>query len=145
DPGDGGDGGAHPRGAPGAARRGEPGGGGAMSDPASPQERLVGLSREQRALLFEQIRRRKEKERAAAPSDRIPRRPPALTPLPLSFAQERLWFIDRLQPGLTAYSIPLALRIGGAATPALLAGVLGEVVRRHEALRTTFREVAGRP
>ncbi len=116
-----------------------------MSDPASPQDRLAGLSREQRALLFEQIRRRKEKERAAAAPDRIPRRPPALSPLPLSFAQERLWFIDRLQPGLTAYNIPLALRITGATTPALLAGVLGEVVRRHESLRTSFGEVAGRP
>ncbi len=116
-----------------------------MSDPVSPQDRLAGLSREQRAALFEQIRRRKEKERAAAPPDRIPRRPPGLDPVPLSFAQERLWFIDRLQPGLTAYNIPQALLIAGAVSPAVFAAVLGEVVRRHEALRTTFREADGRP
>ena len=82
-----------------------------MADPTSPQDRLAGLSREQRALLFEQVRRRKEKERAAAPPAGIPRRPPGLEPLPLSFAQERLWFIDRMQPGLTAYNMPLALRV----------------------------------
>ncbi len=116
-----------------------------MADPTSPQDRLAGLSREQRALLFEQIRRRKEKERAAAPPDGIPRRPPGLDPLPLSFAQERLWFIDRLQPGLSAYNMPLALRISGETSPAIFAALLGEVVRRHEVLRTTFREVDGQP
>ena len=116
-----------------------------MSDPVSAQDRLAGLSREQRALLFEQIRRRKEKERAAAPPDRIPRRPPGLDPVPLSFAQERLWFIDRLQPGMTAYNIPQALLIRGELSPAILQALFGEIVRRHEALRTTFREVDGRP
>ncbi|HEY0401603.1 MAG TPA: amino acid adenylation domain-containing protein, partial [Blastococcus sp.] len=95
--------------------------------------------------LFEQLRRRKEKERAVAPADRIPRRPSSLHPLPLSFAQERLWFIDRLQPGLTAYNIPLALRIEGETSPAVLAALLGEVVRRHEVLRTTFRATEERP
>ncbi len=114
-----------------------------MSGSASAQERLAGLSREQRALLFEQIRRRKERTRM--PSDRIPRRPPDLDPLPLSFAQERLWFIDRLEPGLATYNMPLALRIEGEASPAVLAAILGEVVRRHESLRTTFREARGRP
>ena len=116
-----------------------------MADPTSPQDRLAGLSREQRALLFEQVRRRKEKERAAAPPAGIPRRPPGLEPLPLSFAQERLWFIDRMQPGLSAYNMPLALRISGATSPAVFAALLGEVVRRHEVLRTTFREVDGQP
>jgi amino acid adenylation domain-containing protein len=116
-----------------------------VSDPVSVQDRLAGLSREQRALLFEQIRKRQAKERAAAPPDRIPRRPPSLEPAPLSFAQERLWFIDRLQPGLTAYNIPMALRIEGEVSPAVLAAILGEVVRRHDALRTTFHEVEGRP
>ena len=65
--------------------------------------------------------------------------------LPLSFAQERLWFIDRLTPGLAAYNIffPLAVR-GDLSVPALEAA-LGEVVRRHESLRTTFQAPAGRP
>jgi amino acid adenylation domain-containing protein len=65
--------------------------------------------------------------------------------LPLSFAQERLWFIDRLEPGSTAYNIPVALRLGGALDEAALERALGEIVRRHEALRTTFKEVDGSP
>ncbi|HSU84915.1 MAG TPA: condensation domain-containing protein, partial [Thermoanaerobaculia bacterium] len=113
-----------------------------MSDPTS-ASRLAGLSREQRALLFERLRQRKE--RAEAAPERIPRRPPELKPLPLSFAQERLWLVDRLEPGITAYNIPLALRVEGRVSPALLAGLLGEIARRHEALRTTFRIAGGQP
>ncbi|MFL5538259.1 MAG: condensation domain-containing protein, partial [Longimicrobiaceae bacterium] len=64
---------------------------------------------------------------------------------PLSFAQERLWFIDRLDPGSAAYNIPVEWRPGGALDRAALERALGEVVRRHEALRTTFREVDGSP
>ncbi|HEY0553988.1 MAG TPA: condensation domain-containing protein, partial [Thermoanaerobaculia bacterium] len=117
-----------------------------MSASAPPQDRLAGLSREQRAALFEQIRRRKEKERAGVPADHIPRRPAGLDPIPLSFAQERLWFIDRLQPGLSNYNIAEALRVAGEISPAVFAAVIGEVVRRHESLRTTFREsAAGQP
>jgi len=103
----------------------------------------AGLSRGERAQLFEQARRRRQPVAAAA--GRIPRRAAASDPPPASFAQERLWFMDRLAPGNPAYNIPLALRIAGAAAPALLAAVLGEVVRRHEALRTTFRERDGQP
>jgi len=64
---------------------------------------------------------------------------------PLSFAQERLWFIERLQPGTSVYNIPLPLRLRGPLDVAALEGALGAVVRRHEALRTTFREVDGAP
>ncbi|MFL5383771.1 MAG: condensation domain-containing protein, partial [Longimicrobiaceae bacterium] len=63
---------------------------------------------------------------------------------PLSFAQERLWFLDRLEPGSAVYNIPLARRLG-ALDEAALERALGEIVRRHEALRTTFREVDGSP
>ncbi|HEX8242563.1 MAG TPA: condensation domain-containing protein, partial [Longimicrobium sp.] len=65
--------------------------------------------------------------------------------LPLSFAQERLWFIDRLQPGSPAYNIPVAWRLGGALDEAALERSLGEIVRRHEALRTVFAETDGSP
>ncbi|HEY7768546.1 amino acid adenylation domain-containing protein, partial [Longimicrobium sp.] len=65
--------------------------------------------------------------------------------LPLSFAQERLWFIDRLQPGSTLYNMPAALRLVGALDEAALERSLGEIVRRHEALRTVFREVGDSP
>jgi amino acid adenylation domain-containing protein len=66
-------------------------------------------------------------------------------PLQLSFAQERLWFLDRLRPGNPAYNMPTALRAHGELSPALLEAVLGEVVRRHEALRTTFQLHDGQP
>jgi len=65
--------------------------------------------------------------------------------LPLSFAQERLWFIDRLEPGSAVYNMPVAWRLGGALDEAALERALGEVVRRHEALRTVFHEVDGSP
>ena len=65
--------------------------------------------------------------------------------LPLSFAQQRLWLLDQLDPGSPAYAIPLALRLeGGLSIPALQAS-LGEVMRRHEVLRTVFAEVEGQP
>jgi amino acid adenylation domain-containing protein len=65
--------------------------------------------------------------------------------LPLSFAQERLWFIDRLEPGSAVYNMPRALRLGGALDERALERALGEIVRRHESLRTTFAEVDGSP
>jgi amino acid adenylation domain-containing protein len=63
--------------------------------------------------------------------------------LPLSWAQERLWFLDRLQPGLAFYNVPFALWLGGALDPRALERALGEMVRRHEVLRTTFHERDG--
>ncbi len=66
-------------------------------------------------------------------------------PLPLSFAQQRLWFIDQLEPGSPLYSIPVALRVEGPLDPAVLALCLGEIVRRHEALRTVFAMLEGEP
>ncbi|HEU4880987.1 MAG TPA: condensation domain-containing protein, partial [Longimicrobium sp.] len=65
--------------------------------------------------------------------------------LPLSFAQERLWFIDRMEPGSATYNIPAALRLTGALDERALERALGEIVRRHEALRITFGEVDGSP
>ena len=76
---------------------------------------------------------------------------PALAPverqgeLPLSFAQERLWFLDQLEPGSVAYSIPVAFRLSGPFDGQALAAALGEIVRRHEVLRTTFAAGNGRP
>ena len=56
--------------------------------------------------------------------------------LPLSFGQEQLWFLDRFAPGLPAYNIPLALRLSGPLDRAALERALGELITRHEALRT---------
>jgi hypothetical protein len=66
-------------------------------------------------------------------------------PLPLSYQQERLWFIDRMDPGNPAYNMSTALRLRGALDEDALDRALGEIVRRHEALRTTFGEVDGAP
>ena len=65
--------------------------------------------------------------------------------LPLSFAQQRLWFIDRLEPGSSVYNFPAAVRLTGPLNVAALEQSLDEIVRRHEALRTTFAIVDGRP
>ncbi|HVR97029.1 MAG TPA: acyltransferase domain-containing protein, partial [Thermoanaerobaculia bacterium] len=58
--------------------------------------------------------------------------------LPLSFAQQRLWFIDQLEPGMSLYNLPATLRVEGPLQPAVLRRSLGEIVRRHEAVRTVF-------
>jgi amino acid adenylation domain-containing protein len=59
-------------------------------------------------------------------------------PLPLSFAQQRLWVLHQLTPGLTAYHIPAAFRLRGRLDTGALKRALSEIVRRHEALRTRF-------
>ena len=59
-------------------------------------------------------------------------------PLPLSYAQQRLWFLDQLEPHSSAYNIPGALHLTGRLNIVALEQSLNEVVRRHEALRTTF-------
>jgi amino acid adenylation domain-containing protein len=66
-------------------------------------------------------------------------------PAPLSFAQERLWFLERVGQGGATYNIPAALAIAGELDAAALERALGETVRRHPALRTTFREDDGVP
>ena len=65
--------------------------------------------------------------------------------LPLSFAQERLWFLDQLEPGNPVYNICRAYRLTGPLDLNVLTLSLNEVVRRHEVLRTTFPAVDGRP
>jgi len=67
--------------------------------------------------------------------DPVPRGP---GPVPLSFAQQRLWFLDQLSPGDTAYNQPVALRLTGRLEPDALAQALTGLVARHEALRTVF-------
>ncbi|HEY2232001.1 MAG TPA: amino acid adenylation domain-containing protein, partial [Candidatus Angelobacter sp.] len=63
--------------------------------------------------------------------------------IPLSFAQQRLWFLDQLQPGSRAYNVPLAVRLKGILPAKVMERVFEELVRRHEALRTTFEAVEG--
>ncbi|HEX7332939.1 MAG TPA: amino acid adenylation domain-containing protein [Pyrinomonadaceae bacterium] len=65
--------------------------------------------------------------------------------LPLSFAQQRLWFIDQLIPGNPAYHIPAAVKLHGRLNIAALEQTLSEIIRRHEVLRTTFPTNDGQP
>ncbi|MCL5997211.1 MAG: amino acid adenylation domain-containing protein, partial [Chloroflexi bacterium] len=65
--------------------------------------------------------------------------------LPLSFAQQRLWFLDQLQPGTVAYNIPSAVRLMGALDVPALERSLDELVYRHESLRTTYTSIDGQP
>lgn len=102
--------------------------------------------------LFESPTLRALTERVAHAAADQPSHPaPPLVPvprggtLPLSFAQERLWFLDRLEPGSTAYNIPLALRIHGALDGERLGEALAWLLERHEVLRTTFGDVRGVP
>ncbi|WP_301542273.1 non-ribosomal peptide synthetase [Pyxidicoccus fallax] len=70
---------------------------------------------------------------------------PRTGPLPLSFAQQRLWFIDQLEPGSATYNMPAFVRLEGTLDVDSLRRALSELVRRHEALRTTFVEQEGQP
>jgi len=65
--------------------------------------------------------------------------------LPLSFAQQRLWFLDQLQPGSSAYNLSRAVRLQGDLNIAALEQSFNEIIRRHQALRTTFLGANGEP
>ena len=83
----------------------------------------------------------------AAANDSLPPLVPAgrTGAIPLSFAQQRLWLLEQLEPGTSIYHTYGAVRIIGALDVAALERSLSEVVRRHEALRTTFAVVDGVP
>ena len=83
---------------------------------------------------------REGKESASLPLVRVPR----TSPLPLSFAQERMWLLDQLDPGDPSYIIPRALRLRGKLDIPALERSLRDIVARHEVLRTTFATVDGR-
>jgi amino acid adenylation domain-containing protein len=82
--------------------------------------------------------------RPAAALDGIARSQDGEAP-PLSYAQERMWFLDQLDPGNPAYNRPTFYRLDGPLATSVLQQCLGEIVGRHEVLRTTFSSRNGRP
>src|ERR1700747_657557 len=97
---------------------------------------LSEIKKESLALLREQNRN----SHSAVPAIPIGRRPETL---PLSFAQQRLWFIEKQQGPNATYNVPVAVRVEGALDTDLLTRCFDEIIARHETLRTTFREHDG--
>ena len=116
-----------------------------LSRGSSPSERRKGriesLSSAKRSLLEKRLRGESSDH---LESESIHRRPDRHA-FPLSFAQERFWFLDQLEPGSPAYNRPFALRLFGPLNVTVLEQSLAEILRRHEVLRATFSEVEGRP
>ncbi|HEV2756820.1 MAG TPA: amino acid adenylation domain-containing protein, partial [Actinomycetota bacterium] len=106
----------------------------------TPDARFDHLSPERQALLAERLKKLGDRRQRGA----IPRLSRD-TELPLSFAQQRLWFLDQLEPGSAEYNIPHALRVRGGLDLDALGRALSGVVARHETLRTTFGAVDGEP
>jgi amino acid adenylation domain-containing protein len=101
--------------------------------------RIAALSPEKRALL----ERRIQSNKSDTKPDRIPKREGGEEGLPLSFAQQRLWFMEQIEPGHFLYNLMLAVRLAGPLRASKLEESINEIVRRHEALRTTFKIVDG--
>ena len=97
--------------------------------------------------LSELVMRRKQgrppEPKPAAGEAEIRRRRAAMAPL--SFAQQRLWLLDQLEPGSAAYNLAAPVRLRGALSPAVLHACLSEISRRHESLRTHFETRGGDP
>src|SRR5947209_19671829 len=102
-----------------------------QADELSPQQRE----------LFDQLLAADDMELAREP---IPARGDAGA-VPLSFAQQRLWFLHQLDPASPAYNMPSALLLEGRLDRGTLHASLADVVRRHESLRTTFEALLGEP
>lgn len=102
--------------------------------------RLAALSPEKRKLL----ERRLQTQGKNLPSERITPRHES-SRLPLSFAQQRLWFLEQLEPDRSFYNLPFTSRFSGQLAPSVIERALNEIVRRHEALRTRFVLENGEP
>ncbi|MEA3186521.1 MAG: hypothetical protein QOD99_351, partial [Chthoniobacter sp.] len=103
-------------------------------------ERTAALSPAKLALLQQRL---KEKGIKAEPKGI--QRSRGVDPAPLSFNQERLWFLNQLEPDGAVYNIPVWLRLEGELNVVVLERCLNEVLRRHEVLRTRFEVLEGRP
>ncbi|HEX7241708.1 MAG TPA: amino acid adenylation domain-containing protein, partial [Longimicrobiaceae bacterium] len=104
---------------------------------------LEGLSPARR-LLLQRLLQEKAGGRAGAAAPEIRRRA-ADGPLPLSFAQRRLWLLYRMEPGSSAYDVPTFHRLHGELDPGAMVRAVDGLVRRHESLRSVFPERDGEP
>ena len=94
------------------------------------------LTDSQRDALVARLRQNRSDAVGSGAPGQIPSRPADLTDLPLSYAQEQVWFMDRFAPGLPNYNIPHAIRVRGPLDPGALREALLRLTERHEALRT---------
>ena len=109
--------------------------------PTGPGRKSGALSPERQALLAKLLA--KKGIQSQAPS-KIPRRAET-APAPLSFAQEALWFLEQLEPARATHNQPSAVRLTGALDAHALERALGEIVSRHEPLRSRFEMRDGKP
>jgi len=107
------------------------------------QKTIEELSPKKREL-FELMLKKAQEAKSTQQSGIISRRQ-GMDSYPLSFAQQRLWFIDQFQPGTTAYNIPFTRRLKGPLNVEAFEQTINEIVKRHEVLRTTFIEIDGKP
>src|SRR5215831_19475053 len=98
------------------------------------------LSARKKAILDALLKR----EGLFSAEDKIPKRQES-GPAPLSFAQQRLWFFDQFEPASFAYNVLTAVSLRGKLDISALQKAFDEMVRRHEALRTTFDFRDGQP
>lgn len=105
-------------------------------------EQIEDLSPQQRDLLVLLLGKKKREEAARSQIASVSR---TSDTFPLSFAQQRLWFISQLQQDNASYNVSAGVRMEGPLSVAALERAFGEVLRRHESLRTVIRQVDGEP
>ncbi|MET0646491.1 MAG: condensation domain-containing protein [Pyrinomonadaceae bacterium] len=106
-------------------------------------ERLAALSPKERAALAMRLTRKAQAGEAAAETGIVRRQESG--PAPLSFAQQRFWFLSQVEADRATYNLPVTYELLGALDVGTLERSLNEVVRRHESLRTTFTIRDGEP
>lgn len=105
-------------------------------------EQIEDLSPQQRDLLVLLLAKKKREEAARSQIASVSR---TSDTFPLSFAQQRLWFISQLQQDNASYNVSGGVRMEGSLSVTALERAFGEVLRRHESLRTVIRQVDGEP
>ncbi len=104
-------------------------------------KRIAKLSPEKRALLMMRLK----KKMSARPNKQIITKRTDTTKFPMSYAQERMWFLHQWEPESPLYNIPAALRLSGKVDLEILKKSLREIMQRHEVLRGTFNEKDNQP